>query len=196
MLTFCHKTAQWATSLSLSGTSWDPNNAAAKHEHMGGASDDSRGVSVSHCFFRLRCISHAVGRSQLCNEVGEGNCQVTYSWKTDARTRVYIVRCGMAEFVKECDNNIQSSGLERWEQKNTMGKQSLFHSLYNKYSRRNANCQAYSKVFSSFVSLCSQENCYVIVSLVWYVWSWLGYLPHYPYLPLFPSFCHIFLHVI
>lgn len=71
-LTFCHKMAQWATSLSLSGTSWDPNNAAAKHEHMGGASDDSRGVSVSHCCFRLRCISRAVGRSQLCNEVGEG----------------------------------------------------------------------------------------------------------------------------
>lgn len=37
----------------LTGTSWDPNNAAVKQEHMGGLSGDSTGSTVSHMFFFL-----------------------------------------------------------------------------------------------------------------------------------------------
>lgn len=57
--------------LSFSGTSWDVNNTAVKHQDMEGASYDSTGITVSHSFFKkssgtkkMSCCSFMSG--ELC----------------------------------------------------------------------------------------------------------------------------------
>lgn len=51
VLMFCHQTTQKMIFLLLPGTSWDLNNTAMMPEPMGGASDDSPSIRVSHMFF-------------------------------------------------------------------------------------------------------------------------------------------------
>lgn len=67
------------SSLLLTGTSWDLNNAAVKQESMSGPSDDSSGSRVSHMFlffsFVFQSLSNSL-RALRDSAVGKGKRRI------------------------------------------------------------------------------------------------------------------------
>lgn len=60
--------------LCFSGTSWDVNNTAVKHQDMEGASYDNTGITVSHLFFFfILTIKQMWGFSFMSGETCKNN---------------------------------------------------------------------------------------------------------------------------
>lgn len=144
--------------LLLSGTSWDPNNAAAKHERMGGASVDSRGIAVSHSLFFSEFVSSHNFAAVLSVPRGShtGGGKKVRGAQEQTHGHVFAALSGVCSMNPKAISDFAFTGRKSsWitgvhrsqselkEQDSTMGEQNFFHTFYNKYSRRNVNTQVF-----------------------------------------------------